>query len=77
MPAHCFTCEQSIPENDAVPVFAVITLRQPLTVYSSYDRRFQYRGELQTLPITYLCQRHRHQVDLPLRLTWPDRVGAT
>jgi hypothetical protein len=76
MPAICFTCQRPVPEDEVVPVFAVIALRQPLTVYSSWDRAFQYRGGLQTLPVTYLCQRHRDQVDLPIRMGWPSR-GTT
>ncbi len=71
--ARCFTCEQPIPEEGVTPVFAVVALRQPLSVSSSYDREFQYRGELQTLPITYLCPRHARQVDLPIPITWPRR----
>lgn len=68
LPALCFTCGQPISEDDAVPVFAVETLRQPLTVYNSHDRTFQNRSELQTLPITHLRQRHRDQIDLSLRV---------
>ena len=71
--ARCFTCEQPIPEEGVTPVFAVVALRQPLTVSSSYDREFQYRGELHTLPITYLCPRHARQVNLPIPITWPRR----
>lgn len=40
---------------------------------TAHDRDFQYRDELQTLPITYLCDRHRYQVDLLVRVSWPTR----
>jgi hypothetical protein len=73
LPAHCFTCAQPIPEDEVTPVFALITLRQPLTVHHGPDREFRYMGELETLPITYLCSRHRDQVDLPIQLKWPRR----
>jgi hypothetical protein len=71
--ARCFTCAQPIPEDEVTPVFAVITLHQPLSVYHGPDRSFRYMGELETLPITYLCQRHRDQMDLPIRIMWPRR----
>ena len=71
LPARCFTCAKPIPEDDVIPVFAVISLRQPLTVYHGPDREFRYMGSLQTLPVAYLCPRHRDQVDLPCEVKWP------
>lgn len=76
MPAHCFTCGETIPEDFITPVFAAIELRRPLPVYYSGDAEYQYLGTLRTLPIAYLCLRHAAQVDLPIRMVWPGGLLA-
>lgn len=49
---------------------AVINLREPLKIYAAHDREFRYMGKLRTTAITYLCPRHREQVDLPTKVMW-------
>jgi hypothetical protein len=56
VPAICFVCKEPIEELVLTPVYAKIGLHRPLTVHTTWDRKFKYLGPLRTLPLPTCAQ---------------------
>jgi len=55
-------------------VVARVELHRQVPFYADHRARgqwFTYSGDLWTLPVAWLCPRHKDAVDLPLKMAWP------
>jgi len=69
----CYVCEAPWRE-DFEGVVAQVQLHRPVPFYDDNRARGQWyviKGDLWTLPVAWLCPRHKDAVDLPLKMAWP------
>jgi len=69
----CFVCQAPWRE-DFEGVVAQVQLHRPVPFYDDNRARGQWyviKGDLWTLPVAWLCPRHKDAVDLPLKMAWP------
>jgi len=69
----CYVCQAPWRE-DFEGVVAQVQLHRPVPFYDDNRARGQWyviKGDLWTLPVAWLCPRHKDAVDLPLKMAWP------
>jgi hypothetical protein len=69
----CYVCQAPWRE-DFEGVVAQVQLHRPVPFYDDNRARgqwFTYSGDLWTLPVAWLCPRHKGAVNLPLKMAWP------
>jgi hypothetical protein len=75
----CFLCSTPWRE-DFEGVNARVQLLEPISFYDDNRARgrwFTFSGELWTLPLVWLCPRHKDAMgDLPWQMTWPTTMSG-